>query len=199
MTRATELDAAFFDRPVEAVARAMIGLAFKVEGVGGLIVETEAYGRDDPACHAFKGPTPRNAAMFGPHGRAYVYRSHGLHWCVNAVCRPGEAVLIRAIAPLWGVEAMIARRGLDDPRRLCAGPGRLCQALGIDGGHDGAPLDAPPFSLSLPAEAPGPIHAGPRIGIAKAVDTPWRFCLAGSPHLSRPVRTGKPAQRSGKV
>ena len=181
------LPAAFFDRDVAAVARALIGVALRVDGVGGVIVETEAYDANDPASHSVNGPTPRNAAMFGPAGHAYVYRSYGMHWCLNFVCRPGSAVLIRALAPVAGVETMIARRGLAEPRLLCAGPGRLCQALGVDRTLDGAPLDAAPFALD-PAAGDELVHAGARIGITRAVDTPWRFCRTGSRFLSKPAR-----------
>lgn len=181
------LPTAFFDRDVATVARALIGADLRVDGVGGVIVETEAYDADDPASHSVNGPTPRNAAMFGPAGHAYVYRSYGMHWCLNFVCRPGSAVLIRAIEPVAGVETMIARRGLAGPRLLCAGPGRLCQALGVDRALDGAPLDVPPFALE-PAARDEDIHAGARIGITRAVDTPWRFCRTGSRFLSKPAR-----------
>lgn len=181
-----------FSAPSEAVARALIGMRFLVGGVGGLIVETEAYDREDPASHSFSGPTPRNAAMFGPPGCAYVYRSYGMHWCLNFVCREaghGAGVLIRALAPTDGLELMRQRRGLDDLRLLCAGPGRVGQALGISRDYNGLPLDQPPFELLAPE--PGlavPVVAGPRVGISKAVDQPWRFGWAGSPFLSRPFR-----------
>lgn len=172
------------------VARALIGAQLYVDGVGGRIVETEAYDREDPASHSHTGPTPRNAVMFGPPGHVYVYRSYGLHWCMNVVCREaghGAAVLIRALEPLRGIERMQARRGVEDLRLLCAGPGRVCQALGVTREHDGLPLHAPPFEL-LPAGGPVLVVAGPRIGISKAVDVPWRFGLAGSRFLSRPFR-----------
>ncbi len=158
-----------------------------MEGVGGLIVETEAYTADDPASHAFRGPTPRNAPMFGPVGRAYVYRSHGLHWCLNVVCgaEPGGAVLIRALQPVHGIEIMAERRGLADLRALCSGPGKLCQALAVTHAHNTLTLDRAPFALAAPSKTPT-VAVGPRIGISKGVETPWRFGLAGSPYLSRP-------------
>jgi len=169
------------------MARALIGATLLVDGVGGTIVETEAYDRDDPASHSHAGPTPRNQAMFGPPGRAYVYRSYGIHWCLNFVCREeghGAGVLIRALAPTQGLDCMRERRGLNDTRLLCAGPGRLGQALGITRDFNGLRLDAPPFELLAPDSAP-PVVTGPRIGISRAVEQPWRFGLAGSGFLSR--------------
>lgn len=172
------------------VAQSLIGAIVLVDGVGGRIVEAEAYDRDDPASHSFSGPTRRNQAMFGPPGRAYIYRSYGIHWCLNFVCREeghGAGVLIRALEPLAGLDVMRARRGLKNERLLCSGPGRVCQALGITNQHSGVPIDMPPFQLS-PATERISIAAGPRIGISKAKDVPWRFGLSGSPFLSRPFR-----------
>ena len=185
-----------FAAPAHEVAQRLIGVTLLVNGVGGRIVETEAYDQTDPASHTFGGPTARNAAMFGPPGRAYVYRSYGLHWCINTVCREaghGAGVLLRALEPTHGLEVMRERRGgMQDARLLCAGPGRLAQALGIDAGFNHLPLDAPPFALLEPAMAeahgarpPVLVLAGPRIGISKAVDLPWRFGLRGSRYLSR--------------
>lgn len=181
-----------FSAPAPLVARQLIGARMLVDGVGGVIVETEAYDGQDPASHSFSGPSARNAAMFGPPGRAYVYRSYGIHWCINFVCREaghGAGVLLRALEPTDGLARMRQRRGLDDARLLCAGPGRLGQALGIDRSLDGARLDQPPFALLAPAPQPGiAVVSGPRIGISKAVDQPWRFGLANSRFLSRPFR-----------
>lgn len=176
-----------FERHPADVARALIGMIVTVDGVGGRIVETEAYHHEDPASHAYNGRTPRNAAMFGPIGYAYVYRSYGLHWCLNFVCgdTPGSAVLIRALEPTAGIELMRERRGMETLRLLCAGPGRLCQALGITRAHDGLTLDAPPFDLE-PSMQDWEIVVGPRIGLTKGVQTPWRYGLAGSKFLSQP-------------
>lgn len=169
-------------------ARALIGATLTVDGVGGIIVETEAYDETDPASHSHGGRTERNATMFGPPGHAYVYRSYGIHWCLNVSCRPadhGAGVLLRALEPVTGLDRMQARRQIDDPRLLCSGPGRLCQALGVTRALDGRPFGAPPFTLRLPAE-PAEVVTGPRIGITKAAEVPWRFGLAGSRFVSRP-------------
>lgn len=177
----------FLDRPASEVARDLIGAHLAHDGVGGLVVETEAYEADDPASHSFSGPTARNAAMFGPPGHAYVYRSYGIHWCFNVVCRPGSAVLVRALEPTAGIPAMVRRRGIEDPRALCSGPGKLCQALAIGQAQNGMPLGLGALRLAVSSTRPE-IVAGPRIGISKAVDMPWRFGLAGSRFLSRPFR-----------
>ena len=180
-------DVKLFARHPAEVARDLIGMNLTVEGVGGRVVETEAYHHEDPASHTFNGPTPRNAAMFGPVGHAYVYRSYGLHWCLNVVCgdSPGSAVLLRALEPMSGLELMGERRGMETPRLLCAGPGRLCQALAISAAHDGLPLDAQPFDLQASGQE-WDIAVGPCIGLTKGVQTPWRYGLAGSKFLSRP-------------
>lgn len=179
----------FYRRPVALVARDLIGATLLFKGAGGLIVETEAYDHEDPASHSVKGPNSRNRSMFGPPGHAYVYRSYGLHWCLNVVCgpRPGAAVLIRAIEPLVGIDEMRSRRGDLTERQLCSGPGRLCTALGIDGSSDGHDLTQPPFSLSS-GPPTAEVLIGTRIGISRASDVPWRFGLAGSAFLSRPFR-----------
>lgn len=178
-----------FSASSDIVARALIGVTLLIDGVGGRIVETEAYDQRDPASHTFGGPTLRNAAMFGPPGRVYVYRSYGIHWCLNLVCREeghGAGVLIRAIEPTAGIERMQARRGLADIRLLCSGPGRVGQALAIDAGFNGMRLDRPPFKLlGTKGGEPAEVHVGPRIGISKAADVPWRFGAAGSRFLSK--------------
>ena len=188
----TALRAGFFDRSVHDVARELIGCALLFDGVGGLIVETESYERDDPACHAYVGLTPRTSTLFGPPGHAYVYLSYGIHSCLNFVCEPegnAAAVLIRALEPRWGVERMAERRRREAARELCSGPGKLTQALGIGLDRNGAALGRPPFELH--ARAPGPeqveVLTGPRIGISSATELPWRFCAAGSEFLSRPL------------
>jgi DNA-3-methyladenine glycosylase len=177
--------------PVLEVARELVGAELYVDGVGGRIVEVEAYHHEDPASHGYLGRrTARNAAMFLPGGHAYVYRSYGIHWCLNVVTGgpdEAEAVLIRALEPLSGLDAMRARRGLDDPRALCSGPGKLCQALGVTREHDGLSLDAPPFELR-PRSAQPVLAVGPRIGNSRGQELPWRFGLAGSRFLSRPLR-----------
>jgi DNA-3-methyladenine glycosylase len=182
-----QLQRDFFARSSHEVAPDLIGVTLLVAGVGGPIVEVEAYDQDDPASHSFNGRTSRNAVMFGPAGHAYVYRSYGIHWCLNFVCaEPGraEAVLIRALQPEHGLDAMRRRRGVEADRALCSGPGKLCQALAVTGAHDGLPLDAPPFKLIARMEPPA-IATGTRIGLTKAADRTWRYGLAGSPYLSR--------------
>ena len=184
----------FFARSVHEVAPDLIGTTLLVDGVGGRIVEVEAYDQEDPASHGYGGRTARNASMFGPAGHAYVYRSYGIHWCLNLVCGAeghAEAVLVRALEPTEGIELQRARRGLDDLRLLCAGPGRLCQALGITREHDGLALDEPPFRLEERA-GPPQIVTGARIGITRATELSWRYGLAGSRFLSRPLRPASP-------
>lgn len=174
----------FFARDALTVAADMLGLELSFGETGGIIVETEAYLPGDPASHSFRGPSPRNRSMFGSPGHAYVYLIYGLHWCLNAVCLPGSAVLIRALQPTRGLGLMRQRRGTEDARRLCNGPARLCQALGIAKEQDGLPLDVAPFVLRRALENPT-LVTSPRIGITKAADQPWRFCLKGSHYLSR--------------
>jgi len=182
------LTRAFFGRSVHKVAPDLIGATLLVDGVGGVIVEVEAYHHTDPAAHSYRGPTPRNMVMFGPPGFVYVYRSYGIHWCVNFVCEKegsASAVLIRALEPTHGIAAMRRRRGLDDERLLCSGPGKLTEALGITHDHNGLPLDAPPLALYARPQKPD-IVAGVRIGLTKAVDLPWRYGVRGSKFLSKP-------------
>jgi DNA-3-methyladenine glycosylase len=177
-----------FSLPAPEVARQLIGAILLVDGVGGIIVETEAYDREDPASHSFSGITKRNAVMFGPPGKVYVYRSYGIHWCLNFVCREeghGAGVLIRAIQPTHGIDIMQKRRGIENLLLLCSGPGRLGQALNITHQHNGLSINEPPYQLILPIETVS-IATGPRIGITKARDVPWRFGLERSPFLSRP-------------
>ena len=172
------------------VAPELIGVTLLVDGVGGRIVEAEAYDQEDPASHGYRGRTERNASMFGPPGHAYVYRSYGIHWCLNLVCEEegvASAVLIRALEPTHGLERMRELRGLEEPRLLCSGPGRLCQALAVTREHDGLALDRPPFEL-LAAEERAEVVAGPRIGITRAAELPWRYAEAGSRFVSRAVR-----------
>ena len=185
---AKRLTRTFFGRSVLEVAPDMIGTTILFDGVGGRIVEVEAYHHTEPAAHSFHGETVRNAVMFGPAGYAYVYRSYGIHWCLNFVCEPAgsaSAVLIRAIEPTDRLDAMRRRRGLADERLLCSGPGRLCEALGITHAHNGLALDKPPFALFARTE-PVEVAVGPRIGITKAVEKPWRYGLKGSRFLSKP-------------
>nr|WP_197520874.1 DNA-3-methyladenine glycosylase [Bradyrhizobium icense] len=187
------LKRSFFDRSVHEVAPDLIGATLLVDGVGGMIVEVEAYHHLDPAAHSFRGPTPRNRVMFGPPGFAYVYRSYGIHWCANFVCEEegsASAVLIRALQPTHGIPAMRRRRGLQDERALCSGPGKLCEALGITIRHSELPLDQPPFALHARVGKPETI-VGVRIGITKAVDLPWRYGLKGSRFLSKRFLTGE--------
>jgi DNA-3-methyladenine glycosylase len=179
-------------RSVHDAAHELIGWTLLVDGVGGVIVETEAYAPDDPASHSFPGPRARNATMFGPPGRLYVYRSYGIHWCANVVCEPegtGAAVLLRALEPTHGLEQMRGRRGLEADRLLCSGPGRLTEALGITCTHDGLRLDEPPFLL-VPPPASVEVGTGTRVGITRAGELPWRYVLSGSPFVSRPLRRG---------
>jgi DNA-3-methyladenine glycosylase len=179
---------AFFGRSVHEVAPDLIGATLLVDGIGGIIVEVEAYHHTDPAAHSYRGPTPRNSVMFGPPGFTYVYRSYGIHWCVNFVCEKAgsaSAVLIRALEPTHGLPVMQRRRGLKDARALCSGPGKLTEALGITHAHNGLALDAPPIALYARPAKPD-VVTGMRIGITKAVDLPWRYGQKGSKFLSKP-------------
>jgi len=183
----------FYARPVLEVARDLIGCVVRHGPCAGVIVETEAYHDSEPACHAFAGLTPRTATLFGPPGRAYVYRSYGIHFLLNAVSEPegvGAAALIRALEPIEGIDVMRERRGLDRERDLCSGPGKLTQALGIGLEHNNGDLDRGPVTIEPPAaSSPEPaVSASTRIGITKAVDLPWRFCLVGNVNVSRPWR-----------
>ena len=185
------LPSEFYTRPVLEVARELIGCVVEHEGAAGVIVETEAYHDREPACHAFVGLTPRTRTLFGAPGRAYVYRSYGIHALLNAVCEPpgvGAAVLIRALQPLAGVARMRARRGVRREQELCSGPGKLTQALGVELAHNDGDLLAGPVLIGPRPESwrDPPIAVGPRIGITKAVELPWRFCVAGNPYVSRP-------------
>jgi DNA-3-methyladenine glycosylase len=187
MPRSAKLRREFFNRSVHEVAPDLIGATFMVGDAGGVIVEVEAYHHTDPAAHSYRGPTERNAVMFGPPGHLYVYRSYGIHWCANFVCEAegsASAVLLRALEPTEGLGLMRRRRGLSDPRLLCSGPGRLCEALGITQAHNGFALDRPPFVLLARPTAPE-ICIGPRIGITKAAEVPWRYGLKGSRFLSK--------------
>jgi DNA-3-methyladenine glycosylase len=188
-----KLRKSFFARSVHDVAPELVGATLLVDGVGGRIVEVEAYDQEDPAAHSFRGKTARNSSMFGPPGRAYVYRSYGIHWCLNLVCADASAVLIRALEPTQGLDAMASRRGIAEPRLLASGPGRLAQALGITREHDGLPLDRPPFELYAREDVA--IEVGPRVGITKAVERPWRYGEAGSKFLSRSISRRR--RRSG--
>jgi DNA-3-methyladenine glycosylase len=196
VTRQPLLRRRFFARSVHAVAPDLIGATLLFNGVGGVIVEVEAYHHTDPAAHSYGGPTERNAVMFGPPGYAYVYRSYGIHWCVNVVCEEegsASAVLIRALAPTQGLGAMRRRRGVTEARLLCSGPGRLTQALGITRAHNALALDRPPFELrAREADVPMEIAVGTRIGITRAVELPWRFGMAGSRFLSKPFTAPGP-------
>lgn len=184
------LSKSFFNRSVHEVAPELIGATLLFNSIGGVIVEVEAYHHSEPAAHSYGGKTERNAVMFGPAGYAYVYRSYGIHWCVNFVCEgagSASAVLIRALHPTAGLALMRRRRGLKNERLLCSGPGRLCEALGITGVHNGLPLDRVPFALFAPA-GPVTIALGPRVGLKKAIDLPWRYGLQGSRFLSKPFK-----------
>jgi DNA-3-methyladenine glycosylase len=191
MPRSVPLTRSFFDRSVHEVAPELIGATLLFKGVGGAIVEVEAYHHTDPAAHSYGGKTERNAVMFGPAGYAYVYRSYGIHWCLNFVCEgegSASAVLIRALHPTSGLSAMRRRRGVSDDRLLCSGPGRLGEALAITRQHNALPLDRPPFAI-FASEGTPTVTSGVRIGLTKAVELPWRYGLAGSRYLSKPFKS----------
>ncbi|MGB8578084.1 MAG: DNA-3-methyladenine glycosylase [Pseudolabrys sp.] len=190
MPASSRLRRSFFDRSVHDVAPELIGATLLVDGIGGMIVEVEAYHHTDPAAHSYVGRTERNAVMFGRPGYAYVYRSYGIHWCLNFVCEEegsASAVLVRALEPTQGLAAMRRRRGLREKRALCSGPGKLCEALGVSHKHNGLPLDRAPFELRARGEIAG-IVTGVRIGITKAAEKPWRYGLKGSKFLSKPFK-----------
>ena len=187
-----------FARSAHEVAPDVVGAILLVDGIGGRIVEVEAYGGEDPASHGYGGQTERNRSMFGEPGHAYVYRSYGLHWCLNLVCGEegeAEAVLVRALEPTHGLDAMRARRGVDDLRLLCSGPGRLCQALAVTREHDGLPLDRPPFALFAGSRV-AEVVSGERVGISRATNVRWRYGLQGSRFVSRPIRAAREAGAS---
>jgi|SRR5450759_1228170 len=184
------LPSEFFARSAHELGPELLGATLLVNGVGGVLVELEIYDQSDPASHSYRGPTERNASMFGPPGHAYVYRSYGVHWCLNIVCSPpGEAsaLLVRALEPTHGVELMIKRRGVSDASKLCSGPGKLCQALAVAGEHDGLALDAFPFQVVAREREPEIVRCE-RVGITRARERLWRLCVAGSPYLSRGPR-----------
>ncbi|MHB8059557.1 MAG: DNA-3-methyladenine glycosylase [Gaiellaceae bacterium] len=184
---AVSLPSEFFARSAHELGPELLGATLLVNGVGGVLVELEIYDQSDPASHSYRGRTERNASMFGPPGHAYVYRSYGVHWCLNIVCsaaNEASALLVRALEPTHGLEQMIARRGRSDPRALCSGPGKLCQALAVSGEHDGLALDAFPFQVLARERAPEIVRCE-RVGITRARERPWRLCLGGSPYLSR--------------
>jgi DNA-3-methyladenine glycosylase len=198
---APPLGAAFFARSVHVVAPELVGCRLLVDGVGGIVVECEAYDRSDPASHSFGGPSRRNASMFAGPGRAYVYHSYGVHWLLNLVCgvapEDAEAVLIRALEPTHGVDVMQSRRGTDDLRRLCAGPGRLAQALAVGPDLDGALIGSPRLTVARGKPA-GQVVQSTRIGITKGVERPWRYALEGSPFVSRPWPWASSRSRSSR-
>ncbi|EJT04557.1 3-methyladenine DNA glycosylase [Rhizobium sp. CCGE 510] len=177
---------AFFERDAITVSRDLLGCRLAVDGIGGRITETEAYFPDDEASHSFRGPTKRNGAMYGRPGNVYIYRIYGMYWCLNFVCHPGSAALIRALEPETGIPLMMERRGTERLTALCSGPGKLCQALGIDIQINDRLLDHPPYALT--PSAPVPVVSGKRIGITKNAEAPWRFGIQGSRYLSKPFR-----------